>query len=166
MCRLCPSQGALLRGGRLAGAAIAEHFRFLMCAPMVSNGHRLGVLCLGSAAPRRADASCALVAAKLAELLRRELEASRAEARRSDALALLRSVDAHAEAIMFVSARPGQGAWRILHLNKPASAVSGSASSAVHVPVPCPHCGDARGSGRLAHHAIERARIACQQEAP
>ena len=30
---------------RLAGQVIGEHFRFLMCAPLVSNGHRLGVLC-------------------------------------------------------------------------------------------------------------------------
>lgn len=143
------------------GAAIAAHFRFLMCAPLVSNGHRLGVLCLGGCAPRRADASCALVAANFAELLTRELEASRAAHRRSDALALLRSVDAHAEAIMFVSARAGQGAWRILHLNKPASAVSGSAPVPCVCHVPCTTVVMRAGQG--AWQMLERARIGCRQ---
>ncbi|KAK9834189.1 hypothetical protein WJX81_006932 [Elliptochloris bilobata] len=109
---------------RLAGQAIGEHFRFLMCAPLVSNGHRLGVLCLGDAAPRCVDASYALVAANFAELLRRELEASRNDQRWHGALALIRSVDAHADAIMFVSARSGEAPWRILHLNGPASAAT------------------------------------------
>lgn len=72
------------------------------------------------------DASQALVAANFAELLRRELEASRNDQRWHGALALIRRVDAHADAIMFVSAHAGQGAWRILHVNGPASAATGA----------------------------------------
>jgi len=34
-----------VRGRRLAGTAIGEHFGFLMCAPLISNGHRMGTLC-------------------------------------------------------------------------------------------------------------------------
>jgi hypothetical protein len=86
--------------------------------------------CLGGSAPRCVDASAAQVAANLAELLRRELEADRAENQRNRSLALIRSVDAHCEALMFVSARPAPGAWHILHVNERAAAVCGTPRAA------------------------------------
>jgi len=110
------------------GACFNSLWKQAVCAPDPARArpHR----CLGGSAPRCVDASAAQVAANLAELLRRELEADRAENQRNRSLALIRSVDAHCEALMFVSARPAPGAWHILHVNERAAAVCGAPRAA------------------------------------